>query len=389
MLDPTLLTPDSTIGNLPMHRAYINSTILGKEVADTFDQQPSLPGVIIIEDTKMLRVISRRKFLERMSQPYSLELYLKRPIKVFMEVIEHQPTQLPETCKIDEAAKVALTRSEDTLYEPIVVVTQGSKLRLLDIPVLLLAQSQMLVLANTIMQEQKKDVELYLNRLQLEKDKVKEYSQLLEGKQLESQLRNQLLETQKAELVHQSQEIAELNQRFIRIGQLLSLETKKAFQATFDGVDAICHNSDNVIEIGKSLVQELETVQVATKLIEKVGKQARHLSVQAAVVANQAGAQFDGFSRITSEIGKMVTQTLEAGQRMEETVNHFQALISDFSGHAKRGSTVAQSLIEKTYEAEVALLELEKIVSYQDQNFTQFAEDRSREALFTSPSSST
>ncbi|MEB3338819.1 MAG: hypothetical protein VKJ46_15220 [Leptolyngbyaceae bacterium] len=368
MLNLTQLTPDSTLGDLASFDVQISANALARELSEIFDQQPALPGVIIPDLTQGFGMISRRKFLERMSQPFSLELYLKRPVQVFSDSLQLKPLQLPYGCKIDQAAQMALSRLEGEMYEPILVMGEQKKLSLLGINDLLLAQSHILTLVNNVIQQQKMEADRFLKRLKQEQEKVKEYTKILEKRQAEDKERNQLLELQKLESLKKSKEIEQLNQRFIRIGQLLSLEGKRAFQATFDGVNAICDSTTQVVKIGKSLNTELETVHNASRLIARVSQQVRHLSMQAAVVANQSGGQLQGFSNITSEIGKLVTETFEAGGQMNQVATRFQVRIQELTESAQEGESVARSLIQKIERAENALAELEALVLDQNQN---------------------
>jgi signal transduction histidine kinase len=116
-------------------------------VAYTFEQQPQLPGVIVLENDRVLTVISRQVFLERLSQPYGLEIFLKRSIRSFLLIVKPgEPLQLSGTERIDEAVEKALERSSKQLYEPILVQDPDQDYRLIDFRVLLLAQTQILSL---------------------------------------------------------------------------------------------------------------------------------------------------------------------------------------------------------------------------------------------------
>jgi hypothetical protein len=362
MLNLTQLTPDSTLGDLDSSNVQISAKALVRELSEIFDQQPALPGVIIPDLSQGFGMISRRKFLERMSQPFSLELYLKRPAQVLLDSLQVNALKLSCSCKINQAAQMALSRLEGEMYEPILVMGEEQKLSLLGINDLLLAQSHILTLVNNVIHQQKMEADRFLKRLKQEQAKVQEYTKILEARQADDQQRNQLLELQKLESLKKSGEIDQLNQRFIRIGQLLSLEGKKAFQATFDGVNVICDSTTQVVKIGKALNTELETVHNASRLIARVSQQVRHLSMQAAIVANQSGGQLQGFSNITSEIGKLVTETFEAGGQMNQVATRFQVRIQELTESAQEGESVARSLMQKIGRAENALAELETLV---------------------------
>lgn len=353
---------DYRVSDLPYTDYCVDPSTPGKEVWARVQADAELSGVILQREDQLVGMISRRRFLERMSRPYSLEIYLKRPIEAILEVENVPVLEVPGDARIDEVAAAALNRPLELVYEPVVVIIPDQLPRLVDLHVLLLAQSQMLAATNAIVQQKTAELQSSLDRLTEEQNKVREYTRLLEIKQMENKQRNDLLQSQQEELSRKTKQIEELNERFVRIGQLLSLEGKKAFQATFSGVNSICGTTDKIINIGEALEKELEAVDSATKIIEDVSKQVRHLAVQAAVVANQSGGQLAGFSYITSEIGKLVSQTFEASSQVNRVATHFRTKIQENGEAARSTAETARSLIQKIQRAEVALAELEQVV---------------------------
>mgnify|MGYP001034676175 CR=1 FL=1 len=358
----TLAVMDYRVRDLPYTDYCVDPSTPGKEVWARMQADVELAGVILLREDQLVGMISRRRFLERMSRPYSLEIYLKRPIEAILEVENVPVLEVSGDARIDEVAAAALNRPVELVYEPVVVIIPDEPPRLVDLHVLLLAQSQMLAATNAIVQQKTAELQSSLDRLTEEQNKVREYTRLLEIKQMESKQRNELLQKQQEELSSKTREIAELNERFVRIGQLLSLEGKKAFQATFAGVNTICSTTDQIINIGEALEKELEAVDSATKIIEDVSKQVRHLAVQAAVVANQSGGQLAGFGYITSEIGKLVSQTFEASSQVNRIASRFRTKIQENGEAARSTAETARSLIQKIQRAEMALAELEQLV---------------------------
>jgi hypothetical protein len=358
----TLAAMDYRIRDLPYTDYCVDPSTPGKEVLARIQEDTELSGVILLREDQLVGMISRRRFLQRMSRPYSLEIYLKRPIEAILEVENVPILEVPGDARIDEVVAAALNRPLELVYEPVVVIVPDHPPRLVDLHVLLLAQSQMLAAANAIVQQKTAELQSSLDRLTEEQNKVREYTRLLEIKQMESKQRNELLQMQQQELAAQTKEIEALNERFVRIGQLLSLEGKKAFQATFAGVNTICSTADQIINIGAALEKELEAVDNATKIIEDVSKQVRHLAVQAAVIANQSGGQLAGFSYISSEIGKLVSQTFEASSQVNRIASRFRSKIQENGAAAHSTAETARSLIQKIQRAEVALSELEQLV---------------------------
>jgi hypothetical protein len=358
----------TTLGDLSLHHFQITPDTLGQVIAEEFDQKPNLPGVIVAKGSQIIGVISRRRFHERISKAYGQELFLRRPIHVFLEMMEDDTgfLHLLMSDRIEDAMRLALQRPSTDWYEPIVVVPTGENQPkpqvyfLLDFHTLLLAQSQILTATNQKMQQQTK-------KLEQERQKVRDYAALLEQQQATIQERNQQLERQKTDLVKQSQEISKLNRKFFQIGQLLSLEGKRAFHATFEGVNAICQSTDQIARNGHLLREELETVRDTSALIEKVSNQVRHLAIQAAIVANHIGAEMVGFSHVTDEIGKLGSQIIGAGRQMDAIASRFEARLHELMGSAQAGTDVARSMVEQVQKAQEALIQLEHLVQVEEQ----------------------
>ncbi|WP_204152764.1 hypothetical protein [Leptolyngbya sp. CCY15150] len=371
----------ATLGDLPLHDFQVNLNTSGLVIAKQFEQRPDLPGVVIMSETKMVGVISRRRFHEQMSKPAQQKTFLEQPIQMLLEAeLKRRKARaliLRDTEPIDLSARTALNRPADEVYEPIIVMFQDHSIPevqayfLLDMYTLLQAQSQILMVINQEMSQQRAILEEKQQQVQEGQRKVEEYTQLLEAHQGVIQERNLLLETQQVELLEQAREIAQFNKRFMRIGQLLSAEGQQTFQATFAGVNAICHNTTQIVGIGRSLTDELHTIQDTSQLIAKVSQQVRHLSVQAAIVANHVGVEMAGFSHITAEIGKLVNQTLDAGRRMDRLASRFHSRVQALTDSAQSGTTVAQSLLQKIEQAQTALAELERLVQGPIQSLTE------------------
>lgn len=158
MLYPNLvnLKSDSILADLPVHNFRVTPETWGNRVTAEFDRQPDMPGVLVVDlEGKLVGVISREKFLEHLSRPFALELYMRRPIEVLLSQIAIQPLVLEGALGIYEAARIALNRPRAQVYEPIVMRHLDGDVRLLGTDVLLLAQSRMLALANDTIQRQK------------------------------------------------------------------------------------------------------------------------------------------------------------------------------------------------------------------------------------------
>ncbi|MEG4346916.1 diguanylate cyclase [Microcoleus sp. A003_D6] len=136
------LTLESTLKELAVFNFQVESSHLAKEVARLFQAHPLLPGVILTVDSEFLGMISRRRFMERMSRPYGVDIFACRPIMALYQITQTDILILPGATLIVMAAQRALQRSPEQLYEPIVVQLEPQVYRLLDVHQVLVALSQ-------------------------------------------------------------------------------------------------------------------------------------------------------------------------------------------------------------------------------------------------------
>jgi signal transduction histidine kinase/CheY-like chemotaxis protein/HPt (histidine-containing phosphotransfer) domain-containing protein len=148
------LSSTSVLHDLPASGYTVSAATPAHCVVSEFERHAELPGVLVIDDGILHGMISRERFLEHLSRPFGLELFLKRPVRELLDSGCTQPLVLPAGLGIHEAAKEVLARPEQLVYEPIVVY-DGAQYRLLSVYELLLAQSQLLALANETIQHQK------------------------------------------------------------------------------------------------------------------------------------------------------------------------------------------------------------------------------------------
>jgi signal transduction histidine kinase/CheY-like chemotaxis protein/HPt (histidine-containing phosphotransfer) domain-containing protein len=149
------LTVESTLGGLPCHDFQVEASVLGQAVDAHFEQHLDLPGVIVRDGPELVGVIPRQAFFQQMSRLFSREIYLRRPIRLFFNTERAAPCRFLASCPINEAATQALRRPREFAYDPIVIELPDSSLRLVDIHDVLLAQAQLLLLANETIEKQK------------------------------------------------------------------------------------------------------------------------------------------------------------------------------------------------------------------------------------------
>ncbi|MBD1909651.1 ATP-binding protein [Leptolyngbya sp. FACHB-16] len=151
------LTLESTLQELTLYECQVESFERVSEVVQLLDQRPELPGILVTERGKTVGLLSRRRFLTKMSRPYALELYLKRSLQSFCSSTDTRFLLFSGGDRIVDAAQQSVKRSLDYLYDPVVVQLSEKEHRLLDVHQLLVAQSTIHELAQQVIREQSRN----------------------------------------------------------------------------------------------------------------------------------------------------------------------------------------------------------------------------------------
>ena len=148
-----------------MWRVTLPETALGHTLERLFEENPGLPGVVLLDGLGSYRsVLSRQNHMEMITRPYAPELQRKRPLSIFLGRGEPKGLCLPCSTGIDEAARHVLSRPADKVYEPFAVALDGGGFGLMVVHDLLLALMQRLEQANDSLES----VVIRLNETQAE-----------------------------------------------------------------------------------------------------------------------------------------------------------------------------------------------------------------------------
>jgi two-component system, sensor histidine kinase and response regulator len=155
------LHSDSRLADLALSRFRVSLQTLTCEVARQLEQSPQLPGVILEDDHGVhVGAISRQLFFRKMSHPFSIELFFRKPIGTLWSTIDTPMLTLPSDCRIDEGVASLLHRGGADLSEPVLVEFPNQPAVLLDANVLLRAQNQLMAVANETIRRQKEAAEV-------------------------------------------------------------------------------------------------------------------------------------------------------------------------------------------------------------------------------------
>jgi hypothetical protein len=131
------------IGDLPLANYCISQDTPTEIVTDYLENDPLVPGVILTKNDQLFGVIPRSKMFERLGHRYGVELFLRKPIHEMDRELMAEVFILKSHLPINVAVKLALSRIQHNIYDPIIVEFEDKSMRLLDMYVLLLTQSQL------------------------------------------------------------------------------------------------------------------------------------------------------------------------------------------------------------------------------------------------------
>ncbi len=114
-----------------------------RDITHFFDVNPSLPGVIIVDNNRYLGMISRDRCFEALGRPYGIELFSRLSVKQFFSQIGTNALVLPPETSIDNAVRFGLKRDHCELYDPI-VVNDTDHSYMIDMHTLLVRQTELL-----------------------------------------------------------------------------------------------------------------------------------------------------------------------------------------------------------------------------------------------------
>lgn len=142
------------IGDLPTYQYAVDISTTVETVATTLKKNPDTHGVLLLDGKTCFTTASRLKIFEWLGRPYGVDLFYKKPIRELFANTKLCNEILPHDLGIDEAVKLSLSREPEVRYEPVVVRFEGGELHLLDMNVLLLAQSDQLSNVNRVIEKQ-------------------------------------------------------------------------------------------------------------------------------------------------------------------------------------------------------------------------------------------
>lgn len=149
------LTTSSVIAELPGHREALDGNSKARRLAELFQAQPDLPGVLLTRHGRVYSAVSRSYYFEMVGGYCGKDLYDGRPIQMMMGRFEGLggALEVDSDSPIRTAVEQGLGRPRELLYEPTIVrrggdPEPGTGAWLVDFEDLLIADSRLSQLRN-------------------------------------------------------------------------------------------------------------------------------------------------------------------------------------------------------------------------------------------------
>lgn len=117
-----LTTP---IGEIVRRDSFFSPTTTGHEALDFFNDNPNILGVPVVDNNRPVGLLMKNKFLASLATQYGVAVYMHRPISLLME---NQPLIIEHDTPLEQVAKSALARTDDNIYDYILVIKDGEYL---------------------------------------------------------------------------------------------------------------------------------------------------------------------------------------------------------------------------------------------------------------------
>ncbi len=81
-------TQDVTVFDLPYFDVHVSDTTRGSEVAQLFEKNHSVPGILVLKKKQFLGMVARNQFFQRLGRPFGIEVYASRPSTAYLESLQ-------------------------------------------------------------------------------------------------------------------------------------------------------------------------------------------------------------------------------------------------------------------------------------------------------------
>ena len=111
------------VGDICRSNICVYPSQTGSEILEIFNSSPILNGLPVVDKDKLVGLVMRDKFYAKLGTQYGFALFLNRPITL---VMDKHPLIVDYNTTIDVVSKQAMTRTDETLYDYIIVTRDSN-----------------------------------------------------------------------------------------------------------------------------------------------------------------------------------------------------------------------------------------------------------------------
>ena len=111
------------VGDICRKSITVNSSCTGSTILEIFNSNTALHGLPVVDNERLSGLIMKDKFYAKLGTQYGFALYINRPVNLLMN---NRPLSVDYETTIDTVSKMAVARTEESLYDYI-IVTRNSK----------------------------------------------------------------------------------------------------------------------------------------------------------------------------------------------------------------------------------------------------------------------
>lgn len=108
-----------TISKLVQHAPAFSATENGSAVNEYFERNKDAEGIVIVDGGKPVGILMRNDFYQQIGRQYGYSLYMKRDVTLLMK---KDIKCVESSCDMAKFGFIAMSRSQDCIYDFIVVL---------------------------------------------------------------------------------------------------------------------------------------------------------------------------------------------------------------------------------------------------------------------------
>ena len=362
MLKPQTRSSQSFIGTLSLYDAQVTPQTLAREVVLRFQEEPDLPGVLLVHGKEPIGVVSRQRFFEQ-GCLMAGALGWDQPIEALMMPYANPPLIVSDRTPILTVVEQIRQRLSRAAFDPIGVTFRDGSLRLVDARDVLMAQSEILLTAEKNLAQQETTLQNCQRDLALQTRALKDAQQMVTVRNLTLQNQQRHLDRQQYEISTRTKECQNLRHRMMTLQTILASKARDLFQQCLESVSQIAGETDHLIGSDIALAKEMEVIGTISDLVKQVGQKALHLQLHSSIAASKStqAENIMAFSPVTEDMRRLISMTGDAEQRVGGSIRHIKGSIAELASVAQTIAHATQLLIQAIASIDDLLADLENL----------------------------